>query len=65
MLAKLINQGVTAALSSSRRPNNFENENIFLCLEIAETDMRGQFWVRKNDSGHKSHIFKVKPVFRG
>ena len=53
ILAKLINQGVAAALSSSRRPKNFENEKIFLCLKIVEIDMGGQFWVEKYDSGHK------------
>ena len=38
----------------------------FLHLEIAEIDMGSQFWVEKNDSGHKnSFFFKVKPVFRG
>ena len=46
---------------------NFENEKMFLCLKIAEIDMggggRGQFWVEKNDSGHKNSFLKVKPVF--
>ena len=61
---------VPAALFSLRRLKNFENENIFLCLKIAEIDIGGggggvQFWVGKNDSGHKnSFFFKVKPIFR-
>ena len=58
-------EGVAAALFSSRRLENFENEKIFLCLKIAEINMGGQFWVEKNDSGHKNSFFKVKPVFRG
>ena len=62
---KLVNQGVAAALFSSRRSKNFENEKFFLCLKIAAIDMGGQFWVEKNDSGHKNSFFKVKPVFRG
>ena len=49
--------GVAAALSSSRRPKNFENEKIFLCLKIVEIDMGGQFWVEKNDSEHKNSFF--------
>ena len=56
--AKLINQEVAAALFSSRRPQNFENEKIFLCLKIAEIDMGSQVWVEKNDSGHKNSFFK-------
>ena len=50
-------RGVAAALFSSRRPKNFENEKFFLCLKIAEIDMGGQFWVEKNDSGHKNSFF--------
>ena len=33
--------GVAAALFSSRRPKNVQNEEIFLCLKIAEIDMGG------------------------
>ena len=51
-------RGVAAALFSLRRPKNFENEKFFLCLKIAEIDMGGQFWVEKNDSGHKDPFFK-------
>ena len=54
---KLINQGVAAAYLSSKRPQNFENEKIFLCLKIVEIDMGGQFWVEKNDSGHTNSFF--------
>ena len=32
----------------------FENEKFFLCFKIAEIDMGSQFWVEKNDSGHKN-----------
>ena len=53
-IAKLINQGVAAALFLSRCLNNFENENIFFCVKSAEIDMGGQFWIEKNDSGHKN-----------
>ena len=51
-------KGVAAALFSLRRPKNFENEKFFLCLKIDEIDMGGQFWVEKNDSGHKDPFFK-------
>ena len=57
ILAKLINQGVAAALFSSTRLNNFENKETFPLLKIAETYMGGQFGVEKNDFGHKSSIF--------
>ena len=59
-------RGVAAALFSSRRPKNIENEKFFLCLKIAEIDMGGQFWVEKNDSGHKSSFFlKLNPFSGG
>ena len=51
-------RGVAAALFSSRRAKNFENEKIFLCLKIAEIDMGGQFWVEKNESGHNNSFFQ-------
>ena len=41
---------VAAALFSSRRPKNFENEKIFLCLKIAEIDMGGSILGRKERS---------------
>ena len=57
---------VAAALFSSRGPQNFENEKFFLCLKIAEIDMGGQFWVEKNDSGHKNSFFlKLNPFSGG
>ena len=46
-----------AALFSSKRPKNFDNEKIFHCLRIAEMDMGSQVWVDKNDSGHKLFFF--------
>ena len=57
MLAKLINQGVAAALFSSRRPKNLQNEKIIIYLEVAEIEMGGQLWVDKNDSVHKNSFF--------
>ena len=61
ILAKLISQGVAAALFSSRRPENFEIEKIFLCLKIAEINMGGgggvNFAVEKNGSEHKNSFF--------
>ena len=56
ILPKLINQGVAAALLSSRRPKNLQNEKIFLCLnlKIAEIDMGVQLWVENNDPRHKN-----------
>ena len=65
ILAKLINQGGCCCSFIIETSQNFENEKIFLCLKIVEIDMGGQFWVEKNDSGHKGSFFKVKPVFRG
>ena len=61
----MINQGVAAALSSSRRPKNFENEKNFLYLKIVEIYMGGQFWVEKNDSGHKNSFFLKLSTFSG
>ena len=61
LLAKLINQGGAAALFSSRRPKNIENERILLCLKIAKIDIEGggrvKFLVEKNDPGHKNSFF--------
>ena len=65
MVAKLINEGVAAALFSSRRLKNFENENIFLCLKIAEIDMGVNFGSRRTILDIKTHYFKVKLIFRG
>ena len=58
--------GVAAALYSLRRPKNFENEKFFLCLKIAEIDMGGQYWLGKNDYGHKNSFFlKLNPFSGG
>ena len=57
--------GVAAALFSSRRPENFENDKlVFFCLKIAAINMRGQFWAEKNDSGHKNSFLKLNPFSR-
>ena len=48
ILAKLINQGIAAALFSLGRLKNFKNEIIFVCLIIAEIDGEGgQFGSRR------------------
>ena len=68
ILAKLIDGGGGGGVAAAfliEASQNLQNEKIFLCLEIAEIDLGGQFWVEKNDSGHKNLFFKVKPVFRG
>ena len=50
--------GVFAALLSSRRLKNVENQNLFLCLKIAEIDIdRGSIFGREERSGHKSSFF--------
>ena len=54
ILAKLISQGVATALFSSKLPQNFKYEKIFLCLKIAKINKGGQYWVEENDSGHKN-----------
>ena len=38
---------------------------IFLSLKIAEIDMRGQFWVEKNDSRQKTHFTLKLNSFSG
>ena len=65
ILAELINQGVAADLFSSRRPKNLQNEKKTHHLEIAEIDMRGQFWVDKNDCGNRSSFFLRLNPFSG
>ena len=57
MLAKLIDQGVAAVLFLSRHPKNLQNENIFLCLEIAEIDMGGV------NFGWRRTILDIKTLF--
>ena len=64
-LAKLINQEGCCCSFLIETSQNFKNEKNFLCLKIAEIDMGGQFWVEKNNSGHKTNFFKVKPIFQG
>ena len=56
IFAKLIIQGVAAALFSSRRPKNFGNGKIFLYLEIAEIDMGVNF-------GSRRMIMDIKRIF--
>ena len=56
---------IAAALFSSRRMKNLQNEKIFLCLEIAEIDMGDQFWVEKNNSGYKNSFFFKLNSFSG
>ena len=65
ILAKLINQGVAAALFSSKRPKNFENEQIFSCFKIAEIDMGVNFGSGRTILYIKLIFLKVKAVFRG
>ena len=66
ILAKLINQGVAAALFSSRCPINFENEKFFLCLKIAEIDMGGvNFGSRRTILEIKTHFLKLSPFSGG
>ena len=38
-------------------PKILKMKKFFLCLKIAEIDKGGQFWVEKNDSGHKNSFF--------
>ena len=63
ILAKLINQEVTAFLFSS--PKKLQNEKIFLRFEIPEIDMGFNFRSRRTILDIKTHFLKVKPVFRG
>ena len=57
ILAKLISQGVVAALFSSTCPKNLKNEKIFLHLEIAEMDMGVNFGSRRAIMDIKTHFF--------
>ena len=65
ILAKLVNRGVAAALFSSRRLKNFENENTFLCLKVAEIDVGVNFGSKRTNLGIKTYFFQFKPIFRG
>ena len=57
ILAKLIYQGVAAALFSSRHPKNLQNEKISLCLEIAEIDLGVNFGSRRTIVDIKNSFF--------
>ena len=52
-------------LFSHRDVSNIENEKIVVCLKITEIDEGDQFWVEKNNSGHRNSFFSVEPIFRG
>ena len=58
-------RGVAAALFSWRHPQNFENENFFLCLKIAKIDMGVNFGSRKTILDTKTYFLNVKPFSRG
>ena len=60
ILAKLVNQRGCYSSFLFETSQKLENEKVFLCLKIAKIDIggRGQFWVEKNDTGHKSPFFK-------
>ena len=63
ILAKLVNQGVAAALFSSGRPKNFENEKIVIRLKIAEIDMGVNFGSKRTNLDIKTPFFKGKSIF--
>ena len=68
ILATLVNQGVAAALFSSRLLKNFENEpNIFFCLKNSKSDMGGgvNFGSKRTNLDIKNYYFYAKPIFRG
>ena len=50
-------RGVATALFSSTRPKNSENENISLCLKIAEIDKGDQSWVKRTILDIKTQFF--------
>ena len=50
------NQGVAAALFSSRRPKNLQNDKLFLHLEIAEIDMGVNFGSKRTILDTKTHF---------
>ena len=57
ILAKLINQGGCCCSFAIETSQKFWKWKNFLCLKIVEIDMGSQFWVEKNDSGHKNSFF--------
>ena len=62
ILAKLINQGGCCCSFAIETSQKFWKWKNFLCLKIVEIDMGSQFWVEKNDSGHKNSLFlKLNP----
>ena len=65
ILAKLINQGGCCCSFLIETSQNFENDKIFLCLKISEIDMGVTFGSRRTILDIRTHLFKVKPVFRG
>ena len=65
ILANLVNQGVAAALLSSRRSKNLENENILLCLKIAEINMGVNFGSKRTSLDRKINFFPKLNQFPG
>ena len=57
ILAKLVNQEGCCCSFLIETSQKFWKWKIFLFLKIVEIDMGGQFWVEKNDSGHKNSFF--------
>ena len=45
-----------------------EMKKIVICLKCSNGNWGegggGQFWVKKNDSGHNNSFLKVKPILR-
>ena len=50
--------GVAATLLSLRHSKNFENKKFPFASKLLKLT-GGQFWVEKNESGHKNVFFKV------
>ena len=55
--SKIVHSGGLLLFSLRDVPKNLQNDKILLYLEIAEIDTGDQFWVQKNDSGHKNSFF--------
>ena len=36
----------------------YEESDQLITQQVAEIEMEGQYWVEKNDSGHKNSFFK-------
>ena len=43
----------------------YEESDQPITQQFAEIDMEGQFWVEKNDPGHKNSFFKSYTRFPG